>query len=81
VIAFASGGLTDVVRDGHTGLLVHAGDAAALAAAIDRLASDPALACALGDAARVESVGRFSPGAVADTYLGIYRDAIGRTAA
>ena len=37
VIAFDAGGLHDAVRSGETGILVPAGDAAALAQAIDRM--------------------------------------------
>lgn len=43
VIASDLGGLSEVVRDGHNGLLFRAGDAAALRTAIERLAGDPAL--------------------------------------
>jgi glycosyltransferase involved in cell wall biosynthesis len=43
VIASAGGGTPEVVRHGETGLLVPAGDAAALAAALDSLVVDPAL--------------------------------------
>ncbi len=50
VVAYASGGLTDVVEDGRTGLLVPLGDEAALAAALLRLADDPALRAAFGAA-------------------------------
>ncbi|PYE20218.1 glycosyltransferase involved in cell wall biosynthesis [Williamsia limnetica] len=48
VIASAVGDLPDVVRDGETGLLVPAGDAAALAAAMVTLLTDPDLAERLG---------------------------------
>ena len=40
------------VRDGDTGLLVPPGDARALRAALERLASDPALRARMGVAAR-----------------------------
>ncbi len=43
VIATATGGVTEVVRDGENGLLAQPGDAVALAAAIDRFFRDPAL--------------------------------------
>src|SRR4029079_914561 len=52
VVAARAGGLTELVEDGTTGLLVTAGDAKALAAAITTLLQDPAKAAAMGTAAR-----------------------------
>jgi glycosyltransferase involved in cell wall biosynthesis len=43
VIATAVGGIPEVVADGENGLLVPAGDVAAIAAAVERLATDEAL--------------------------------------
>lgn len=51
VVATRCIGVVDYVRDGENGLLVAPGDAAALAAAIDRLLQDPALATRLAAAA------------------------------
>jgi phosphatidylinositol alpha-1,6-mannosyltransferase len=47
VIATRSGGIVDLVRDGDTGLLVPEGSPEHIAAAVLRLADDPALAQAL----------------------------------
>lgn len=44
VIGSAIGGITDIITDGETGLLVPPEDPAAIAAAIERIARDPALA-------------------------------------
>ncbi len=44
VIGSAIGGITDIISDGKTGLLVPPEDPAAIAAAIERIATDPALA-------------------------------------
>ena len=52
--ARGSGGIPDIVEDGVSGLLVEPGDAAALAAAIERVLSDHALAVRLGEGAAAE---------------------------
>lgn len=52
IVATDVGGLPELIVDGETGLLVRPRDPAGLAAAIDRLRSDRALAARLGDAAR-----------------------------
>ncbi len=52
VVASAVGGIPAVVRDGANGCLAPAGDAAALGAALVRLAGDPARRARLGEAAR-----------------------------
>jgi glycosyltransferase involved in cell wall biosynthesis len=53
LVATTAGGIGSVVKDQSTGLLVGERDAAALAAAIDRVLSDRALGVKLGTAARV----------------------------
>ncbi len=72
VIAFRSGGLTDVIDDGITGTLVAAGDSVALATAMDGAITDPARGAALGRAGRAAALARFSPAAVAARYKAIY---------
>jgi glycosyltransferase involved in cell wall biosynthesis len=52
VVAFASGGLPELVRDGETGIVAPRGDVAQLAAAILRLLNDGGLASRLGEAGR-----------------------------
>jgi glycosyltransferase involved in cell wall biosynthesis len=52
VVASDVGDLGSVVADGRTGLLVPAGDAAALAEALERILADPALARKMGEAGR-----------------------------
>jgi glycosyltransferase involved in cell wall biosynthesis len=59
VVAVAAGGHPELVDDGRTGLLVPAGDDAALAAALVRLVRDPALRMAMSGAARRDAVARF----------------------
>lgn len=60
-----------MIEDGESGLLVPPGDAAALAAAIDRLAADPAAAEVMGVAAR-RAVTRFELPSV----IGRWRDVL-----
>ena len=59
VVASRQGGLPDIVQEGRTGLLVDAGDAAALAGALGRLLEDPALRQRMS-AAAPEGLERFS---------------------
>lgn len=74
VVATRFGGIPEVVAEGETGLLVEPRDVAELAAAIERLASDPDLAAELGQKgiARVERL--FSAGAVARSITAIYSE-------
>jgi glycosyltransferase involved in cell wall biosynthesis len=58
VIGSRAGGTPDIVEDGVNGLLVPAGDAAALAAAIERIVEDDELASRLG-AVAAESAARW----------------------
>lgn len=80
VIAFRSGGLTDVVIDGETGVLTPPGDVAALAAAMDAIVRDANRAAALGRAGRLAALARFGPATVASRYRGIYERAVARGA-
>lgn len=59
VVASRTGALPEIVADGQTGLLVPPGDAAALAATLERLVRDPLLQARLGQAAREAAVQRF----------------------
>jgi glycosyltransferase involved in cell wall biosynthesis len=52
VVSTPISGIPEVVRDGETGLLVPAGDDAALADALARLLGDPALRASLGECGR-----------------------------
>ena len=76
-IAYASGGLTDVVKDGVTGWLVPPGDVAALAHAIDAIVDRPSKARAYGAAARVRALATFSPEAVGTRYREAYDTVLG----
>ncbi len=76
VVAYADGGLIDVVRVDHGGTLVSVGDVPALGRAIARLLADESLARTLGAQGREDMLSRFAPESVAARYLSHYRDAI-----
>ena len=79
VVALASGGLSDVVEDGVNGILVHDRHPATLAVAVTILLARPDRGAAMGRAGREWALSRFDPAVVAQRYLDIYRDALGRT--
>jgi starch synthase len=76
VVASAVGGILEVVEDGKTGLLVPPADAAALAAALDRVLGNPALGRAMGQAGRRRVEDKFSWASVAERTEQVYGDAI-----
>lgn len=76
VVAFASGGLKDVVHDGQTGVLVPPADVPALAFAVDTLLDRPDRGASLGAAARLHALSTFAPESVARRYADIYRSAV-----
>ncbi len=78
VVAPASGGPLDLVRDGVTGFLVPPGDAGALAAAVARLAAGPALRAAHRRAARDMVLDRGWP-VRCDELIGHYQTVLGAT--
>jgi len=73
VIASRIGGMSEIVRDGETGILVDPEDPAEWARAMLRLLRDPSLASAMGARARADVRDRFSPEEAAakreDVYL------------
>jgi glycosyltransferase involved in cell wall biosynthesis len=75
VIAFASGGLVDVVAHGRNGLLVAPGDVSLLAQAMDSLVSGN-LAALMGRTARSDALATFAPEVVARRYVAIYEEAL-----
>jgi glycosyltransferase involved in cell wall biosynthesis len=74
VVASAAGGLLDLVRHDETGLLVPPGDAAALAAAVNRLLADPSLRTRLCHAGR-DLARRYAVPLHAAAVEAAYRDA------
>lgn len=72
VVSTEVGGVRELVEDGVTGLLVPPGDVGALAAGLERLLRDPALAARLGAAARQRARERFSVAQQADRLLSLW---------
>jgi len=71
-VAFAAGGLPELVTDGRDGLLVPSQDDAAFSRAVASLLADPARLEAMGRAARETAVGRFSPERIVPQYEEVY---------
>jgi glycosyltransferase involved in cell wall biosynthesis len=78
VVSTSVGGIPGVVREGETGLLVPAGDTAALTSALDAMARDPARARALGARGRALALACYSAERMVDDYLALYASVIPR---
>jgi glycosyltransferase involved in cell wall biosynthesis len=76
VVAFASGGLPDIVLDGRTGLLVPPADETALATALDSLIADPERRIQMGREGRAFALETFGARGVARRYASSYRAAL-----
>lgn len=74
LVASDSPGCREIVRQGETGLLVPPRDATALAAALRRLAEDPALRGRMGRAGRKLVEAEFSQDHVVARTLAVYRE-------
>jgi len=79
VIASNVGGITDIVADGKTGVLVPPADPAALAAALERLATDAPLAERLAEAGRRYVQEHFSWPAILEEWEACYAAALETT--
>ena len=73
VIAANSGGVTDIVKDGETGLLVPERDARALADAIERMLNDRALAAQLASNGAAWVRERYTRGRVAAQFAEVLK--------
>lgn len=73
VAASALGGAAEIISDGVDGLLTPAGDAAALAAALDRLLADPLERQRLGEAAQRTVAQRYQVAAHVQAVLTFYQ--------
>lgn len=78
VLALAVAGMPELVRDGHTAVLVRPGDADALAAGLRQLA-DPERRRQLGEAGRALARSRYDIGLIGEAMVELYRLAIGGT--
>ena len=76
VVAYRSGGLTDLITDGNTGRLVDEGSVEQLSTACNALLSAPSAARALGAEGRRQMLVRFAPATAATAYLRVYREAM-----
>jgi glycosyltransferase involved in cell wall biosynthesis len=80
VVASNVGGISELVDDGRTGLLVPPGDPASLAVGLSRLIADPALASRLGVSARSVVDGQYSFDRMTAAFESIYVGELARRA-
>jgi glycosyltransferase involved in cell wall biosynthesis len=78
VVAFAAGGLVDIVDHHITGVLAEPFDPLSLAAAIRWVLEDPQRCRQLGAAARQRAEQLWDPARVAGLYAGVYGQAVER---
>ena len=74
VVATRVGGVSEVVENGESGILVEAGNASALAQAVLRLLEDPNLRESMGAAGRRRVIERFSWERVVESLLSRYQE-------
>jgi len=73
VIATSTGGFTDIVVDGETGILVPPSDAKALATAITYLLENPEIAQKMGEKGYQRWLDKFTPDAVVPRIEEVYQ--------
>jgi 2-deoxystreptamine N-acetyl-D-glucosaminyltransferase/2-deoxystreptamine glucosyltransferase len=76
VVAAAAGGVPDVVRPGHTGILVPPGDVVALAAALRQLGESRSTRDALAGSARSFALERLRLDTWLDSLFSLYEGLI-----
>ena len=74
IVATRVGGNVELLEDGHSALLVDAGDTVSLAACVERLAGDVVLRERLGSIARERHAERFAPAPMIEAYEALYLD-------
>ena len=73
VVGARSGGITDIIQDGKSGLLVPPKDYVSLAEAMERILTDEELASRLAEGGYQSAMAKFSPQTVLQEYLKILR--------
>ena len=81
VVVIASGVAAQIVEESGAGVAVPHDDRAALAAALRRLAADPALRAQLGANGRAAAVSRFDRGRIVDEFTDLLERGLERGAA
>jgi L-malate glycosyltransferase len=76
-VATRVGGISELVQDGRTGILVPFGDSDALARSVEKLIQDAALRATLGRAAQTRARETFSAKAIVPRYEALYRRVCG----
>jgi len=77
VVATRVGGVPEMVREGETGLLAEAGDAAGLARHLLRLEADPGMRARMGEAGRARARDEFPLSAMVRRYERLYERLLG----
>ncbi len=75
VVAYESGGITETIVHGTTGMLVPVGDTGRLTAAVNQIVEQPEFGRELGRAGRMNAIAMSSPESSARRYAQIYRHA------
>jgi glycosyltransferase involved in cell wall biosynthesis len=75
-VAYAVGGVPEVVVDGLTGRLVHAGDVDGAATDVLELLANPDARRAMGSAAQEHYLSQFDMAAIAPKYLELYKELV-----
>jgi len=74
VIGTRSGGITDIIEDGKSGILVPPQDQVSLASAMERILTDHNLASRLAEEGYQSAIAKFSPEAVLQKYEEVIKD-------
>jgi glycosyltransferase involved in cell wall biosynthesis len=76
-IAFRRGALTEIIEDGHSGVIVSGPDVSEISRAVKRILLDRTFARQLGEAARARVVFHFTADRMVDSTLQTYQELLG----